>query len=190
MACEGGEMLVRADSMELERLDVELEKQALAKALLLRKKLETASSMEPWEIDLGKLDITQQIKQGHFGTVFRGTYNGRDVAVKLMDFGEDGVATPSEIASRRALFKTKVAVWKELDHPNVTQFVGASMGTVDLKIPALSAAYLPLGACCLVVEFLYGGTLKSYLIKHMDNKLAYKVVVQLALDLARGQATV
>lgn len=108
-----------------------------------------------------------------------------------MDFGEDGVATEAEIASRRALFKTEVAVWKELDHPNVTQFVGASMGTIDLKIPvdggeSGNLADLPLGACCLVVEYLDGGSLKTHLIKHMKNKLAYKAVVQLALDLARG----
>lgn len=175
--------------------------------------------------------------------------------VKLMDFGEDGVATEAEIASRRALFKTEVAVWKELDHPNVTQvissapsylhresicvmyssmqissyvvssvpaivpslamllvqyrqlyahcesvlisflqFVGASMGTIDLKIPvdggeSGNLADLPLGACCLVVEYLDGGSLKTHLIKHMKNKLAYKAVVQLALDLARGYAS-
>jgi hypothetical protein len=71
------------------------------------------------------------------------------------------------------------------------QFVGASMGTTDLKIPANSSnggarTNLPARACCVVVEYLAGGTLKQYLIKNRRRKLAYKVVVQLALDLARG----
>jgi hypothetical protein len=71
------------------------------------------------------------------------------------------------------------------------QFVGASMGTTDLKIPTNSSnggarTNLPTRACCVVVEYLAGGTLKQYLIKNRRRKLAYKVVVQLALDLARG----
>jgi len=71
------------------------------------------------------------------------------------------------------------------------QFIGASMGTADLKIPANSSSSgarteLPPRACCVVVEYLAGGTLKQYLIKNRRRKLAYKVVVQIALDLARG----
>jgi hypothetical protein len=72
-----------------------------------------------------------------------------------------------------------------------SQFVGASMGTTDLKIPSNNSngaarTNLPARACCVVVEYLAGGTLKQYLIKNSRRKLAYKVVVQLALDLARG----
>lgn len=171
--------------------------------------------------------------------------------VKLLDWGEDGFASETETATLRASFKQEVAVWHELNHPNVTkvnisayyvlalsctyllcnvysgvrtvmswcclnsvvvafflwstyivcllviffslllQFVGASMGTADLKIPANSSnsggrTELPPRACCVVVEYLAGGTLKQYLIKNRRRKLAYKVVVQIALDLARG----
>jgi hypothetical protein len=63
------------------------------------------------------------------------------------------------------------------------------MGTTDLKVPANdngARANLPARACCVVVEYLAGGTLKQYLIKNRRRKLAYKVVVQLALDLSRG----
>lgn len=80
-----GEVFVRADEIELESLDVAVEKQALTKALLLRKQQQVGGElrgrpMEPWEIDLAKLEISEQVKQGQFGTVFRGTYDGRDVA--------------------------------------------------------------------------------------------------------------
>ncbi|CAK9181713.1 unnamed protein product [Ilex paraguariensis] len=45
---------------------------------------------------------------------------------------------------------------------------------------------MPSNVCCIVVEYLLGGTLKSYLIKNRIRKLSFKVVIQLALDLARG----
>ncbi|KAI7981194.1 Serine/threonine-protein kinase STY13 [Camellia lanceoleosa] len=45
---------------------------------------------------------------------------------------------------------------------------------------------MPSNICCVVVEYLPGGALKSYLIKNRRRKLAFKVVVQMALDLSRG----
>lgn len=65
------------------------------------------------------------------------------------------------------------------------------MGTSELKIPPKNPSSnvrsdLPARACCVVVEFLPGGTLKQFLIKNRRKKLAYKIVIQLALDLSRG----
>lgn len=45
---------------------------------------------------------------------------------------------------------------------------------------------MPRNVCCVVVEYLPGGALKSFLIKNRRRKLAFKVVHQIALDLARG----
>lgn len=62
------------------------------------------------------------------------------------------------------------------------------MGTSNLKIPTTNSDQNPLPprACCVVVEYLAGGTLKQYLIRNRRKKLALKVVIQLALDLSRG----
>lgn len=65
------------------------------------------------------------------------------------------------------------------------------MGTSNLKIPPKNPMNadeesLPSRACCVIVEFVSGGTLKQYLFKSRRRKLAYKIVIQLALDLARG----
>uniref|UniRef100_A0A0E0KGM6 non-specific serine/threonine protein kinase n=1 Tax=Oryza punctata TaxID=4537 RepID=A0A0E0KGM6_ORYPU len=180
---------VRADKIDLTSLDIQLEKQ-LTKTWG-KANLKAQGPKEDWEIDLAKLEIRYVIAQGTYGTVYRGTYDGQDVAVKLLDWGEDGFATEAETAALRTSFKQEVAVWHKLSHPNVTKFVGASMGTTDLKIPTNNSnvgarTNLPARACCVVVEYLAGGTLKQYLIKNSRRKLAYKVVVQLALDLARG----
>lgn len=65
------------------------------------------------------------------------------------------------------------------------------MGTSDLKLPAkspMNGSYdsHPSTACCVILEYLPGGTLKKFLIRNRRKKLAFKVVIQLALDLSRG----
>ncbi|XP_073050208.1 serine/threonine-protein kinase 54 [Primulina eburnea] len=183
-------MIFRADKIDLKSLDVQLEKH-LSRAW--SRDIEAKGSQKPkevWEIDPSKLEIRYLVAQGTYGTVYRGTYDNQDVAVKLLDWGEDGMATAAETAALRASFKQEVAVWHKLDHPNVTSFVGASMGTSQIKIPSKnpseSNTNFPSRACCVIVEFLAGGTLKNYLFKNRKKKLAFKIVIQLALDLSRG----
>lgn len=185
------DMFFRADKIDLKSLDIELENK-LNKVWSKGKGASAAGrTKEEWEIDLSKLEIRYEVARGTYGTVYRGTYDGQDVAVKLLDWGEDGLATDAETAALRSSFQQEVAVWHKLDDPNVTKFVGASMGTTDLKIPSKNPTstgqnHLPARACCVVVEYLSGGTLKKYLIKNRKKKLTYKNVIQLALDLARG----
>jgi serine/threonine protein kinase len=65
------------------------------------------------------------------------------------------------------------------------------MGASNLKIPSKNPSTdglnsHPTRACCVVVEYLPGGTLKNFLFRNRRKKLAFKVVIQLALDLSRG----
>lgn len=61
------------------------------------------------------------------------------------------------------------------------------MDTSALKINTRSKRMgMPSKAACVLIEYLPRGTLKSYLIKNRGRKLAFKTVVRLALDLARG----
>ncbi|KAJ1293634.1 hypothetical protein BS78_01G083700 [Paspalum vaginatum] len=188
------EMYVRADKIDLKNLDVQLEKKRSQVWL----EHQRSASPRPeallleWEIDLAKLDIQNQIAHGTFGVVYRGTYDGHDVAVKVLDWGHDGQDTATR---HREAFEKEVAVWQKLDHPNVTKFVGASMGTSQLRIPRRGSTSsggggggraVPNECCVVVVEFQHGGTLKTLLYNHRDKKLSYKKVVRLALDLARG----
>ncbi|KAL7198743.1 hypothetical protein ACSBR2_021110 [Camellia fascicularis] len=182
------DLFFRADKIDFKNWDVMLEKHV---SRVWSRDREVQMRKEDWEIDLAKLDIRNVIAHGTYGTVYKGAYDGQDVAVKVLDWGEDGIATAAETAALRASFQQEVAVWHKLDHRNVTKFVGASMGTSNLKIPLNSNSSdahnsLPSRACCVVVEYLPGGTLKKYLIRNIRKKLAFRVVIQLALDLSRG----
>ncbi|XP_075642045.1 serine/threonine-protein kinase 52-like [Castanea sativa] len=182
------DMFFRADMIDFKSLDIQLEKHL---SRVWSKDREVKTHKEEWEIELAKLDLRNVIAHGTYGTVYRGVYDGQDVAVKLLDWGEDGIATAAETAALRASFRQEVAVWHKLDHPNVTKFIGASMGTSNLKFPLKNESGeghnpLPSRACCVVVEYLPGGTLKKFLIRNVRKKLAFKVVIQIALDLSRG----
>mgnify|MGYP003702574689 CR=1 FL=1 len=69
---------VRADKIDLTSLDIQLEKQ-LTKTWG-KANLKAQGPKEDWEIDLAKLEIRYVIAQGTYGTVYRGTYDGQDVA--------------------------------------------------------------------------------------------------------------
>ncbi|KAL9232821.1 hypothetical protein vseg_007886 [Gypsophila vaccaria] len=180
--------MLRADTIDLKDLDRQLD---LRMNKMLSKSDDAHRAKEEWEIDLSKLEMQHGIARGTYGSVYRGTYGDQDVAVKLLDWGEDGIATAADAASVRAAFRQEVAVWQKLDHPNVTRFIGASMGTSNLKIPqkySSSGANNALSPrmCCVVVEYIPGGTLKQLLIRNRRSKLPLKDVIQLALGLARG----
>ncbi|KAL1072200.1 hypothetical protein V6Z11_D11G138000 [Gossypium hirsutum] len=184
------DMFLRADKIDFKSWDLQLDKH-LSRALSRDRGISSTIEKEEWEIDLAKLDIRNVIAHGTYGTVYRGLYDTQDVAVKVFNWGEDGIATAAEAAAIRSSFCQEVAVWHKLDHPNVTKFIGASMGTSNLKIRTKDAtsqnnSVLPFSACCVVVEYVAGGTLKNYLIRNRRKKLAFKVVIQIALDLSRG----
>ncbi|CAA3008009.1 serine/threonine-protein kinase HT1-like [Olea europaea var. sylvestris] len=196
---KSGDGFVRADQIDLKSLD-ELERH-LNRAWTMEKNKKTTQENNTtvattaatrkkrfdWEIEPSKLIIKGVIARGTFGTVHRGIYDGQDVAVKLLDWGEEGHRTDAEVASLRAAFTQEVAVWHKLDHPNVTKFIGATVGSSDLNLQTENGHIgMPSNICCVIVEYLPGGALKSYLIKNRRKKLAFKVVVQMALDLARG----
>lgn len=72
------DMFFRADKIDLKSLDIQLEKQ-LNKAWT-KGKGGSKRPEEEWEIDLSKLEIRYVIAQGTYGTVYRGSYDGQDVA--------------------------------------------------------------------------------------------------------------
>eukprot|EP00252_Welwitschia_mirabilis_P020912 TRINITY_DN5230_c0_g1_i1.p1 TRINITY_DN5230_c0_g1~~TRINITY_DN5230_c0_g1_i1.p1 ORF type:complete len:317 (-),score=56.13 TRINITY_DN5230_c0_g1_i1:47-997(-) len=144
-----------------------------------------------WQIDPRKLLIKGVIGRGTYGTLHRAVYEGQDVAAKLLDFGDHGIRTDIELVSLKQSFQREVSLWHKLEHPNITKCIGASLGTPGLKIPlqdSINGGHIevPPNVCCVLMEYLSGGTLKSYLIKNKKQKLALKVVIKIALDIALG----
>ncbi|KAL2935851.1 Serine/threonine-protein kinase HT1 [Bienertia sinuspersici] len=177
------DLMCRADKIDFKTWDLQLEKHLSQVWSRDRDRdLKGANSFkkEEWEIELSKLDLKHVIAHGTYGTVYKAVYDGKEVAVKVLDWGEDGMATAAETAALRESFRKEVAVWHKLDHPNVTKFLGASMGTSNLKIPTDTPSgdnnSHPSRACCVIVEYLAGGTLKHYLIRNRKRKLAIKIV--------------
>ncbi|KAF7345299.1 Kinase-like protein [Mycena sanguinolenta] len=73
--------------------------------------------LENWMISAFDVDYGPEIGAGGFGTVFKGTWNRTEVAIKLIHNGS-GIAANAEI-------------WMTLRHPNILQFLGAN--TLDDK---------------------------------------------------------
>lgn len=79
------DMLVRADMIDFKEWDVQFEKQ-----LTRNRSWSTAwregRVKEEWEIDLAKLDIKTVIAHGTYGTIYKGVYDGLDVAGNFNNF--------------------------------------------------------------------------------------------------------
>ncbi|CAI5472887.1 unnamed protein product [Closterium sp. Yama58-4] len=212
-----------------------------------------------WQMDASQLVIRNFVARGSFGTVHRGQYNGRDVAVKLLNWegesvhggaraaaaagkfigarngcsgnagGAAGCAAEAEAIAAvpagkfgcgekegagkavgkpeaagkinsadlkflRDVFAQEVLVWSKLRHKNICEFVGAIIGgqeSYDLTSTVEDhQGQLRVGSnlCCLVLEFLPGGTLKQLLAKQSKKKkrLPLKRALHLALQVAEG----
>ncbi|KAM5566766.1 serine/threonine-protein kinase STY13-like [Rosa sericea] len=138
--------------------------------------------IQEWEIDPEKLVINEPFARGTFASVHRGLYNGQSIAVKVLDWGEEGERTK---ALQRD-FEREVSAWYKLEHVNITKCIGATTArTSKLKLQSNNTE-LSSNSACVITEYLSGGTLKSYLIKYRERKLPIEDVLQLALDLARG----
>lgn len=72
------ETYLRADKIDFKSWDVQLDKH-FSRAWSRDREV-VHSNKEEWEIDSSKLDIRYVIAHGTYGTVYRGTYDGQDVA--------------------------------------------------------------------------------------------------------------
>lgn len=72
-------MFVRADKIDLKSLDIQLEKK-MSKVWTKDNRGSTQRPKEEWEIDVSKLDVRYVLARGTYGTVYRGSYDGQEVA--------------------------------------------------------------------------------------------------------------
>jgi serine/threonine protein kinase len=92
---------------------------------------------DDWEIRYDELEVGEHLGTGGFGEVYRATWKGTEVAVKVM--ASDRISKEMEKS-----FKDEVRVMTSLRHPNVVLFMAAST-----KAPKM----------CIVMEFMSLGSL-------------------------------
>jgi len=68
----------RADKIDFKSWDIQLEKHL--SRVWSKEKERVNPVKEEWEIDLAKLDLKCVVAHGAYGTVFKGVYDGQDVA--------------------------------------------------------------------------------------------------------------
>lgn len=152
--------------------------------------MKIAMKKEEWELDPRKLTINNLIGFGGFGLVYRGRYDGKQIAVKIFDVGDEKKNSTEERKKlMEEVFMQEVSIWCTLQHSNIAKFIGAikKNNMSEIKMKCQKGVVLPVDGCCIVVEYVPGGTLRSYLSKRtMKKKLPLDTIIQLALDVAKG----
>jgi serine/threonine protein kinase len=123
-------------------------------------------AVEPeWEIDPRHLRLINKVGEGEFGVVWKASYHGCPVAVKVLREGTSPVALGD--------FRTEVNVLTKTHHPHCVQFLGAVTKSLPLMI---------------VAEFLPCGSLADVFRAAARERPTMRRAVSLALGCARGMA--
>ncbi|KAK2076467.1 hypothetical protein QBZ16_000992 [Prototheca wickerhamii] len=99
---------------------------------------------------------------GAFGDLYRGTYCGQDVAIKILRALHGSDAQIGE-------FLQEVAIMRKVRHRNVVQFIGACTRAPNL---------------CIVFEFMSRGSVYEYV--RRCGPLRLPAVLRIALEVCRG----
>ncbi|XP_042050929.1 serine/threonine-protein kinase STY13-like [Salvia splendens] len=146
---------------------------ALARALMdPRYPTEGLGNYDEWTLDLRKLNMGPAFAQGAFGKLYRGTYNGEDVAIKLLEKPENDAETALFMEQQ---FQQEVMMLATLKHANIVRFIGGCRKPL---------------VWCIVTEYAKGGSVRQFLTKRQNRSVPLRLAVKQALDVARGMAYV
>jgi serine/threonine protein kinase len=110
--------------------------------------------------------------QGAFGKLYRGTYNGEDVAIKLLEKPENDLERAQLMEQQ---FVQEVMMLSTLRHPNIVRFIGACRKSI---------------VWCIITEYAKGGSVRQFLARRQTKSVSLRLAVKQALDVARGMAYV
>ncbi|KAK6235831.1 hypothetical protein SCA6_011168 [Theobroma cacao] len=148
-----------------------LDDDALAQALMdCKNPTEGLENYEEWTVDLKRLVMGVAFAEGTFGKLFRGKYNGEDVAIKILERPAD---KPEIAQALERQFQQEVMILATLNHPNVVQFIGACRKPMVWGI---------------VTAYAKGGSVRQFLKNRQNRPMPLKLTVKQALDVAKGMA--
>lgn len=126
---------------------------------------------EAFACDMSSLFLGQKFASGNHTRLYHGEYKDQEVAVKLLrlDCCEDATIA----AKLERQFMQEVHCLSQLHHPSIVKFMAASM-----KPPV----------CCLIMEYVPGGSLRAFLHRNESGSLSMKTILSMALDVAMGMA--
>ncbi|KAL7244739.1 hypothetical protein ACSBR2_000159 [Camellia fascicularis] len=118
--------------------------------------------IDVWEIDPMLLKFDQKIATGLYGDLYKGTFNGQDVAIKVL--------RAEYLNDVQKEFAQEVYILRRVRHKNVVQFIGACT-----RPPSL----------CIVTEFMSGGSVYDFMHK---RKGIFKLpaLLKVAIDVSKG----
>lgn len=129
---------------------------------LMAKQATTSTSDNDWELDPHEIVFHEKIASGAFGDLFRGTYCGQDVAIKIL-------RNVHEDSQQFQEFLQEVAIMRKVRHKNIVQFIGACTQKPNL---------------CIVFEYMSGGSVYDYIRK--AGPLRVGTVFKIAVEVCRG----
>ncbi|XP_010313901.1 serine/threonine-protein kinase EDR1 [Solanum lycopersicum] len=120
---------------------------------------------EEWNIDFSELTVGTRVGIGFFGEVFRGKWNGTEVAIKV--FLEQDLT-----AENMEDFCNEISILSRLRHPNVILFLGACANPPHLS---------------MVTEYMEMGSLYHLIhVSGQKNRLSWKKKLNMLRDICRG----
>ncbi|GAM29256.1 hypothetical protein SAMD00019534_124320 [Acytostelium subglobosum LB1] len=131
-------------------------------------------SEEATDIDVKGLSLLEQIGAGSYGLVYRGTYFRSEVAIKKIRPGEHQ-------RELEKYLKREIAVLKNIQHPNIVQFIGVYYEKTDHNMTFLT------NQTWIVTEYVPGGNLHEK-IKDVSKPFPLSLRFKLALDIALAMA--
>lgn len=145
--------------MELERL----EKKFMKAGLDALRRNSDQTSFPRWTITQYEINLEQKIGMGFYSDVFRGSWLGRTVAIKVLQKSNE---------VQEQLFMNEATVWTRLKHSNVLELLGSSS-------PSSSSWFF-------VSPYYENGNLVSFLSRLPQLEAAF--ILRATHDIAKGMA--